>query len=185
MPSPLPADDAVTSLARLGRRVRWLALFYLLVLLLGLGASTLVWPGPLARHPALAGLALAPGALGAEGRLVAFAALAVPVLPMLVAIRQALALCDLMIARRLFTADAPPRLRRMGIALVAAGALHPVGGALVALAVSRFTGNGVPQLTLALSADDVGVAVIGAVLIAVAAASREAVRLADENAGFL
>jgi hypothetical protein len=179
-----PVGDAALSLARLGRRVRWLVLFYLLVLLLGLGASTVIWPGLLARHPALAGLALDPASLDLAGRLAALAALAVPVLPMLVAIRQALRLCGLMTARRLFTAEVPPRLQRMGIALVAAGALQPVGGALLALVVGGFTGGGW-HLAIALSSDDVGVAVIGAVLIAIAAASREAVRLADENSRFL
>jgi hypothetical protein len=180
-----PVNDAASSLARLGQRIRWLVLLYLLVLLLGLAASTVIWPQLLARQPALAGMPLEPGALDAAGRLAALAALAVPVLPMLVAIRQALALCGLMTSRRLFTRDAPTRLQRMGIALVAAGALQPVGGALLALAVSSFAGASQRHLAIALSSDDVGVAVIGAVLIAIAAAAREAVRLADENSGFV
>jgi len=78
----------------------------------------------------------------------------------------------------------PRRLRRMGLALVASAALQPVGGALLSIAVSSFAG-GQRRLALPLSPDDVGVAVIGAVLIAIAAAAREAVRLADENAHFI
>lgn len=184
MPLPASSGDAAAALARLGRRIRWLVLLYLLVLLAGLGATTLVWPGLLARQPALVGLSLDPAALGLGGRLAACAALAVPALPLVAAGWQALLLCRLMSSGLVFTADVPRRLQRMGLALVAAALLQPAGGALLSLAVSCFAG-GRRHIAVALSADYVGVAVIGAVLIAVAAAAREAVRLADENAHFI
>ncbi|HUC65789.1 MAG TPA: DUF2975 domain-containing protein [Stellaceae bacterium] len=177
-----PADPAAT-LPRLGRHIRWLVLLYLLVLLLGLG-TTLVWPGLLAYQPALAGSGIDPAMLGLGGRLAACAALTLPALPLLAAVREALLLCRLMSGGQIFTAEVPRRLRRMGLALVASAALQPVGGALLSLAVSSFAG-GPRRLALPLSPDDVGVAVIGAVLIAIAAAAREAVRLADENAHFI
>jgi Protein of unknown function (DUF2975) len=184
MALPAPSGDAGAALARLGRRIRWLVLLYILVLLAGLGATTLIWPGLLVRQPSLAGLRLDPAALGLGGRLAAGAALSVPALPLLVAGWQALLLCRLMSVGLVFTAEVPHRLRRLGAALVAAALLRPVGGALLSLAVSSFAGNQ-RHIALALSSDDVGVAVIGAVLIAIAAAAREAVRLADENAHFV
>lgn len=184
MPLPAPPGDAEAALARLGRRIRWLVLLYILALLAGLGAATLVWPGLLARQPALVGLGLDPAALGFAGRLAACAALAVPALPLCVAGWQALLLCRLMSGGLVFTAAVPRRLQRLGAALVAAALLQPVGGALLSLAVSSFVG-GQRHIAIALSSDDVGIAVIGAVLIAIAAAAREAVRLADENAHFI
>jgi len=177
-----PADPAAT-LPRLGRHIRWLVLLYLLVLLLGLGAA-LVWPRLLAYQPALAGSGIDPAGLGLGGRLAACAALTLPALPLLAAVREALLLCRLMSGGQIFTVEVPRRLRRMGLALVASAALQPVGGALLSIAVSSFAG-GQRRLALPLSPDDVGVAVIGAVLIAIAAAAREAVRLADENAHFI
>jgi hypothetical protein len=179
----MTSPDPTTALARLGRRIRWLVLFYLCVIVFGLAATTLLWPALLAYQPALAGLSLDPGKLDMGGRAAALVSLAVPALPILYAVAEALGLCRLMRRGEVFTAEVPRRLRRMGIALVAAGALQPLGGLLLSLVVSRFAGQ--PHVSIALSSDHVGVAVIGAVLIAVAAAAREAVRLADENSRFV
>src|SRR5208282_4332006 len=113
---PAPPGDAAAALARLGRRIRWLVLLYLLVLALGLGATTLVWPQLLIYQPALAGTGIDPALLGVGGRLAACGALAVPALPLLAAVREALLLCRLMSSGQVFTAEVPQRLRRMGLA---------------------------------------------------------------------
>lgn len=183
MRSPAPPSDATAALARLGRHIRWLVLLYLLALVLGI-AATLVWPRLLAYQPGLAGLGIDLAALGLAGRLAAGAALAVPALPLLVAVWQALLLCRLMSIGQVFTPEVPQRLRRMGLALIACAVLQPVGGAVLSLVVSRLAG-GEQHVAVPLSADYVGIAVVGAVLVAVAAAAREAVRLADENAHFI
>ncbi len=184
MPFPPPPADTAATLARLGRRLRWLVLLYLVIVVSGLAATTLVWPGLLAYQPALAGLGVDPAALGLGGRLAACAALALPALPLFAAIRQALLLCRLVTGGQVFTAEVPRRLRRMGLALIASAVLQPAGGALLSLAVSGFAG-GQRHIAVPLSPDYLGVAIIGAVLIAVAAAAQEAVRLADENAHFV
>jgi hypothetical protein len=181
--SHITPPNPPAALARLGRRIQWLVQFYLCALVFGLTAATLLHPALLAHQPALAGLGLDPGNLDRAGRVAALASLAVPALPLLYAVAEALVLCRLMRRGALFTAAVPLHLRRMGIALVAAGALQPVGGALLSLVVSRAAGE--RHLSIALSSDPVGVAVIGAVLIAVAAGAREAVRLADENSRFV
>jgi hypothetical protein len=181
---PAPPREPTATLARLGRHIRWLVLLYLLVLVLGIGATTLVWPRLLAYQPALAATGIDPGLLGLSGRLAAGIALTLAALPLLAAVREALLLCRLMSGGRVFTAEVPRHLRRMGVALVASAVLQPAGGALLSLTVSAFVG-GQRHIAIPLSADYVGVAVIGAVLIAVAAAAREAVRLADENAHFV
>ena len=178
------AAGAGADLAQLGCRIRWLVLFYALVVALGLVGTTLIWPALLAYQPALAGLGTDTGALGLGGRAAALAALAVPSAPLLWIVCEALRLCRLMTTRRVFTAEVPLRLRRMGVALVAAAALQPVGGALLSAVVSSFAG-GQRHLAIAISSDSVGIAVLGAVLIAIAAAAREAVRIADENSNFI
>lgn len=183
MPPDLTSTDPPAALARLGRRIRWLVLFYLAAILLGLAATTLLWPALLVYQPALAGLGLDPAKLDLGARAAALVSLALPALPILYAVAEALALCRLMSRGDAFTAGVPRRLRRMGVALVAAGAMQPIGGLLLSLVVSRFAGQ--PRVAIAFSSDHVGVAVIGAVLIAVAAAAREAVRLADENSRFV
>jgi hypothetical protein len=179
----MTSPDPPAALARLGRRIRWLVLLYLCVIVLGMASTTLLWPALLAYQPALAGLGLDPSRLDIAGRAAALLSLSVAALPILYAVNEALGLCRLMSRGEVFTAQVPQRLRRMGVALVAAGALQPVGGLLLSLVVSRFAGQ--PHVSIALSSDHVGVAVIGAVLIAAAAAAREAVRLADENSRFV
>jgi hypothetical protein len=180
-----PPDEAMAAdLARLGRRVRYLILFYVAVVACAAIASTLIWPQLLASQPALAGLPLVPSRLGFAGRLAALAALVIDAAPIIWAAYHALRLCQLMARRRLFTAQVPRHLQRMGLALVLTAAVQPVGGALLAMTVGYFVA-GTHHIVVALSTDHIGVAVIGAVLIAVAAAAREAIRIADENARFI
>jgi hypothetical protein len=179
------SGTTAVALARLGRGIRWLVGLYLLILTMSIVATTLAWPWLLTYHPALARIAVDPGSLTAIGRIAAFAALAIPALPMLWSGLQALRLCQLMTEQALFTAEAPQRLRRMGLGLIAAAILQPVGSALLSLTVSSLVGDGERHVAIALSPDYVGLAVIGAVLVAVAAAAREAVRLADENSHFV
>jgi len=180
-----PADETMAAdLARLGRRVRYLVLLYVAVVVCAAIASTLIWPELLASQPALAGLPLAPSRLGIAGRLAALTALVIDGAPIIWAAHHALRLCQLMAQRRLFTAQVPRHLQRMGLALVLTAALQPVGGALLSMSVGYF-GAGTHHIAFAFSTDHVGVAVIGAILIAIAAAAREAIRIADENARFI
>jgi hypothetical protein len=73
-----PADETMAAdLARLGRRVRYLVLLYVAVVVCAAIASTLIWPELLASQPALAGLPLAPSRLGIAGRLAALTALVI------------------------------------------------------------------------------------------------------------
>ena len=179
-----PEEVVMPDLARLGRRVRYLVLFYLAVVVCAAISSTLVWPELLLSQPALAGVPFAPSGLGVGARLVALAALVIDAAPIIWAAYHALRLCQLMAEGRLFTAEVPRHLQRMGLALVLTAVLQPVGGALLSLSISYFaTGTG--HIAFAFSSDHVGVAVIGAVLIAIATAAREAIRIADENARFI
>jgi Protein of unknown function (DUF2975) len=180
-----PADEVLAAdLARLGRRVQHLVVLYVAVVVCAAIASTLIWPELLASQPALAGLPLVPAQLGVAGRLAALTALSIDAAPIIWAASHALRLCRLMARGRLFTPEVPRHLRQMGIALVLTAALQPVGGVLLSLAVGYFVA-GTNHIAFAFSTDLIGVAVIGAVLIAVAAAAHEAIRIADENARFI
>jgi Protein of unknown function (DUF2975) len=178
-------DEVVTpDLARLGRRVRFLVLLYVAAVVCAAISSTLIWPELLASQPALAGMPFAPSRLGFAARLVALTALVIDAAPIIWAAYHALRLCQFMAEGRLFTAGVPRHLQRMGFALVLTALLQPIGGALLSLGIGYFaTGTG--RIAFAFSTDHVGVAVIGAVLIAIAAAAREAIRIADENARFI
>jgi hypothetical protein len=178
-------DDTVTpDLARLGRRVRYLVLLYLAVVVGAAISSTVIWPELLASQPALAGVPLAPSKLGVGARLAALTALVIDAAPIIWAAYHALRLCQLMAEGRLFTAQVPQHLQRMGLALVLTAVLQPIGGALLSLGIGYFAA-GQGHLAFAFSTDHLGVAVIGAILLAVAAAAREAIRIADENARFI
>src|SRR5262249_15443485 len=112
-------DGTVTpDLARLGRRVRYLVLLYLAVVVGAAVASTVIWPELLASQPALAGVPLAPSKLGIAARLAALTALIIDAAPIIWAAYHALRLCQLMAEGRLFTAQVPQHLQRMGLALV-------------------------------------------------------------------
>ena len=179
-----PPEEATTpDLARLGRRVRYLVLLYVAVVVAAV-ASTVIWPELLPSQPALAGVPLAPSKLGTAARLLALTALVIDAAPIIWAAYHALRLCRLMADGRLFTAQVPPHLRRMGLALVLTAVLQPIGGALLSLTVGYFAA-GEGHIAAAFSTDHLGVAVIGAILIAIAAAAREAIRIADENARFI
>jgi hypothetical protein len=182
--SDAPLESMAGDLARLGRRVRYLVLLYVALVVCAAIASTLIWPELLQSQPALAGVPPVPARPAFAGRLAALAALAIDAAPIIWAAHHALRLCELMAGGRLFTAQVPRHLQRMGVALVLTAAVQPVGGTLLALTVGYF-GSGIGHIAFAFSTDHVGVAVIGAILIAIAAAAREAIRIADENARFI
>ena len=174
------AADPVSLLARIGRRIRWLLILYCLVILV-LALATLLWPDRLIFHPSSIWLAESPSG-DLAGRVVALAIEGIPLVPIAFVIWHALKLCRAMAARQLFTVEAPRRLRAIGIALLISALLRPLTGALIAAGVTHDTPV---RMAFALSADDFGIAIVGAVLIAVAAAAQEAVRLADENSRFV
>ena len=179
-----PEEATTPDLARLGRRVRYLVLLYVAVVVGAAVASTVIWPELLASQPALAGVPFAPSRLTFAARLVALTALVTDAAPIIWAAYHALRLCQLMADGRLFTAQVPPHLQQMGLALVLTAVLQPIGGALLSLGIGYFAA-GQGHIAFAFSTDHLGVAVIGAILIAIAAAAREAIRIADENARFI
>ncbi len=183
MTDPVSSASA-DAMARTGWRIQWLLLLYLSSVIIGLAATTL-WPQLLAYQPVLVGHSIDLGALDGQGRAAVLAALSLPTAPLVAALWQALRLCRSLVARRLFTDEVPSRLRHIGIALLVSATLRPVGGMLTLCAVDRFIGGGEHPLAVVISTDDLGLAVVGAIVIAVAAAAREAVRLADENSRFV
>ncbi|HYM02807.1 MAG TPA: DUF2975 domain-containing protein [Stellaceae bacterium] len=181
----LRSTDTLAALARGGRWIRWLLVSYALIVSFGAIASVWLWPRLLLFQPSLIGRQIDLTALTWPDRLAACATLCVSIIPLLWALAEAFLLCHAMTARRLFSTSVPVRLRRMGIALLAAAFSRPLSGMLLAIVIDRATHSPDRHLVLSFSSDDLGLALVGAILIAVAAAAREAVRLAEENSRFV
>jgi hypothetical protein len=86
---------------------------------------------------------------------------------------------------RVFTATVAHHLQRFGVAALAQTLLGPLTATALALALSLGNPPGQRYLVIAFSINDYLALIVGGVLVAVAAAMREAARLADENAGFV
>lgn len=179
------STDTLAALARGGRWIRWLLISYALVVSFGAIAGVWLWPRLLQFQPSLIGRQIDLTALTWPYRLTACAALYVSIIPLLWAVAEALLLCHAMTAKQLFSTSVPVRLRRMGIALLASAVLRPPSGALLAAVIDRAAHSPDRHLVFSFSSDDLGLALVGTILIAVAVAAREAVRLAEENSRFV
>jgi hypothetical protein len=86
---------------------------------------------------------------------------------------------------RVFTDSAARHLQLFGMSVLAQGPLGPLVATAIALALSFGNPPGHRMLVLTFSINDYLAVIVGGVLVAVAAAMREAARLADENASFV
>ena len=86
---------------------------------------------------------------------------------------------------RVFSRAALGRLRRFAFGVVALGALAPLVRALMVMVLTLGNPPGQRLLTLGLSSDDFLSLLVGLVLVAIAAVMGEAVRLAEDHAGFV
>jgi hypothetical protein len=86
---------------------------------------------------------------------------------------------------RVFTGTAARHLQRFGVSVLLQGPLGPLTATALGLALSLGNPPGQRYLVLTLSINDYFALIIGGVLVAVAAAMREAARLAEDNAGFV
>ena len=86
---------------------------------------------------------------------------------------------------RVFDADALRRLRRFAWAVFAGALMAPLIRAAMSVVLTLGNPPGRRQLVIGLSWDDYLVVLLAIVLIAIATVMAEAVRLAQENAGFV
>lgn len=88
-------------------------------------------------------------------------------------------------AGRVFGREAQSRLKRFAWALLAAALLAPLVRAVMSVVLTLGNPAGQRQLVIGLSWDDYLAVLLAAVLIAIATVMAEAVRVAEENEGFV
>jgi hypothetical protein len=84
-----------------------------------------------------------------------------------------------------FSRPALQHLRRFSIGVLLLAALEPLTRTACILAVTIGNPPGQRQLVIGLSSDDYERVLIGAVLLAIASVMAEAVRVAEDHAGFV
>lgn len=181
--SALPALPPRGTLRGLCLAVRGLVL--LGALLLASFVAWLVGDPTQALAPLLAGLGL--GGLAVDGAL-RWRALAV-MLPLLalgaVALWQLWRLFGLLLDGRALTVATQRRLQRFAAATCALALLSPLAGTALVLVMTLDRPPGQRQLVIAISSDQYLAALLAIVLLVLARVMADAVRAAEENAGFV
>lgn len=201
-------DEGLAVMARVGRRARWVIWGCVASLLLLVGMVSLELPDLLLKHPQIAPLVPNNVAVRAalmdmplSGRALLFLILLIGAMPFLWALIEAAQITRLMASGQGFSPTLPRRLRRIGWALVLTMFSRPLTGvgltAFVTyyLSVVNFRTNSltlsasqaeVPRaISLAISFDDLALALIGIAVLALAAVARSIVALADDARGIV
>ena len=127
------------------------------------------------------GLAASHVALTAPLRFSGFLICMLPMAMLLFLLHQAYELFDSFRRGRVFAAEVPLRLRRIGLCLVALAVLRPVTGALLSVMLTAANASGQRMLVLSISVDDYMIAALGGLVLAIGHVMIEANRLADES----
>ena len=188
-------DEGLAVMARVGRRARWVIWGCVVLLCVLVGLVSLELPTFLLNHPQIVPLvpgsaevraALAAMPLTARGLL--FVILLISAAPFLWALVEAAQIARLMAAGQGFSPALPRRLRRIGWALVLTLVSRPLAGMGLTAFVTYHLSQSVAiprATTLAFSSDDLGFALIGIAVLALAAIARSIVALADDARGIV
>lgn len=187
-PLSMPSPDSPTGanrLVRMSRAMEWVTTAGI-VLIIALMGAALVIP-PWTRNLLLAKLGEAGARLPLEPihQAMATLILAVPVIVMIWGLWHVRLLFREFAQGHVFTDSAARHLQQFGISVLAQGPLGPLVATAIGLALSFGNPPGQRMLVLTFSVNDYLAVIVGGVLVAVAAAMREAARLADENASFV
>lgn len=180
-----PARPAADRLARIARAMTWITTvgMGLIVILMVIGAFIPGWT----RNLLLARLGET-GAklpLTATEHVMAGLIVAVPIGVVIWGLWHVRAMFREFAEGHVFTVSVAHHLQRFGAAALAQALLGPLTATALALVLSLGNPPGQRYLVIAFSINDYLALIVGGVLVAVAAAMREAARLADENAGFV
>lgn len=127
------------------------------------------------------GLHGVPAALDGGTRALAFAVSMIPMAVLLTLLHQAYGLFDAFRLGNLFPAHAPIRLRRIGWCILALAVLRPITSTMVGLILTSANSPGQRILALSFSIDDIMIAAIGGLVLAIGHVMTEAARVADDN----
>lgn len=128
-------------------------------------------------------LGLPAGAATLDGgtRAAGFAISMLPLAMLFYALHQAYALFDDYRLGRVLSQDAPLRLRRIGLTMLALAIARPIANMALSVALTAANPPGEKMLTIGISLDDYMIAVFGGLVLAIGHAMVEANRIADEN----
>jgi Protein of unknown function (DUF2975) len=135
--------------------------------------ETLVLPG--------LGLKEIPVTLDVWTRTMGFAVCTMPMAVLVWLLYHAYALFDGYRLGHLFTDEAPVRLRRIGLSLLALAFLRPVTATLLGVVLTLSNPPGQRLFAVGISIDDYIIAAIGGLLLSIGHVMVEAKRLSDEN----
>lgn len=126
-------------------------------------------------------LSAVPVTLTGNTRLLGFLVSMIPLSVLFYALHQAYELFDGFRLGRIFTDDAPIRLRRIGLCMIALAILRPITGTLLGLVLTASNPAGQKVLALGISVDDYMIALFGGLILAIAHVMLEAARMADDH----
>lgn len=118
--------------------------------------------------------------LSGQIQLAGFAVSMMPLVVLLYALHQAYGLFDSYRRGELFPDDAPQRLRRIGLSMLALALLRPLTSAALSVVLTYGNPPGSKMLVLGLSLDDYMIAALGGLILAIGHVMVEAKRLADD-----
>lgn len=148
-------------------------------------AYVLLFPEQLAHHPTIAAAHVETATLSGPAKGAAIAALLVVASPTMWALWELKRLFEGYAAGAIFTVAAARRLRSCGFAVLISSGKTVVGAVLLSLAISIDLPQGHKVLSVSLSSDDVGLLLIGGIVLVIARVMEEAAGLAEENAAFI
>jgi Protein of unknown function (DUF2975) len=179
-----PSDASVSAIDRLGR----LSTFMCVVVAVGGALAELaliwIWLSPTAVETLVVprlGLGAMPVTLDGWNRILGFAVCMLPMAVIVWMLYQAYELFDGYRLGRVFTEEAPVRLRRIGLSLLALALLRPVTTTLLGVVLTLSNPPGQRLLAIGIGIDDYMIAAIGGLLLVIGHVMVEAKRLADDN----
>jgi Protein of unknown function (DUF2975) len=179
-----PSDVSVAKIDRLGR----LSTFMCAVVVVGGFLAELaliwIWLSPTAVETLVVprlGLGSMPFMLDAWSRTLGFAVCMLPMAVLGWLLYQAYELFDGYRLGRVFTDEAPVRLRRIGLSMLALAILRPVTTTLLGVVLTFYNPPGQHMLAIGLGIDDYMIAAVGGLLLTIGHVMVEANRLSDEN----
>ncbi len=144
-----------------------------------------LFPQQLAHHPTIAAAHVDTAALSGPAMGAAIAALLLVAAPTLWGLWELKRLFEGYSTGAIFTVAAARRLRSCGFAVLISAAKTAVGAVLLSMAVSIDLPKDHRVLSVSLSSDDLGLLLIGGIVLVIARVMEEAARLAEENAAFI
>jgi Protein of unknown function (DUF2975) len=178
------SDTSVSAMDRLGRLSAWMCAVVVVGGFLAELALIWIWFSPAAVQtfvvPGL-GLDEMPVTLDVWTRTMGFAVCTVPMAALVWLLYHAYALFDGYRLGHLFTDEAPVRLHRIGLSLLALALLRPMTATLLGVVLTLSNPPDQRILAIGISIDDYMIAAIGGLLLAIGHVMVEANRFADEN----